>query len=260
MGSQANINNKPTHQFSGMKLWLETPLGKALLQAESEGLEKLLPRRFGYHLLQLGCSDIPMYKDSPIGHKFTISTDELATGYEIFASDEALPLASESIDLVLLHHALDFSDNQHHLLREASRVLIEGGDIIIVGFNPLSSWGLRKQLQWKNTVPWQGQLLTTRRLTDWLKLLEFQVEQINHGLYTLPFNSSAVIRYSSIFDKLATRLNWPTGGIYIISAKKQVLPLTPIQQPWRKLQKSTVAIPVSDNVSRDSQLKVSNKE
>lgn len=251
--------------YQAMNHWFQTPLGERLLESEQALLERSLPRRFGYHLLQIGCADLPMFKCSPIGHKFSIShaagKEDSNTSSGIIAKGEAIPLISESVDLVLLHHALDYSAQQHQLLREVSRVLIAGGHIVIIGFNPISSWGIRTRFPGNKKAPWQGRLLSTLRLTDWLKLLDFQVEQVRFGAYSLPINSPGVIKYSGMLDKLATKLNWPTGGVYMISARKQVLPLTPIQTSWRDFANAHVGLPIAENITRVSRdLVASNEE
>jgi SAM-dependent methyltransferase len=242
--------------YGEMNRWFQSALGQHLLATERAMVEPMLTRRFGYHLLQLGCADLLMHDKSPMGHKFSFRPFLAAeTCHTAIAPAEAIPLASESVDLVLLHHALDFSGHQHHLLREVARVLIAGGHIVIVGFNPLSSWGLRNRLQrlgGSRQAPWHASLLGTLRLTDWLKLLDFQVEQIRYGVYSLPVNSESVIRYSGLLDGLATRLNWPSGGIYAISARKQVLPLTPVQSHWRKLPVHGLGLPLPEKVSQAS--------
>ena len=245
-----------------MSDWYQTPLGERLLSAEQGMLDECLSRRFGYHLLQISCANIPMYRNSPVGHKFSLTHNMETQGHGLVARGEAIPLASDSVDVVLLHHALDFTSHQHQLLREVSRVLIAGGHIIIVGFNPLSSWGLRTRLPGRKKHPWQGRLLSTLRLSDWLKLLDFQIDQVRYGAYYLPVNSPRVIRYSGIPDGFATRLNWPTGGFYLISARKQVLPLTPIQSSWREFASANVGLPIAENITPASRdlLAASNEE
>lgn len=254
---KSHRDNLDTPGFSrAMHNWFQTPLGERLLDCEQSLLEHCLPRRFGYHLLQIGCADLPMFRSSPIGHKFSIThngdNNRESPFSGIVAKGEAIPLTSESVDLVLLHHALDYSAYQHQLLREVSRVLIAGGHIVIIGFNPISSWGIRTRFPGRKKTPWQGRLLSTLRVTDWLKLLDFQVEQVRYGAYCLPINSPGVIRYSGLLDKLATRLNWPTGGIFMISARKQVLPLTPIQTSWREFASAHVGLPIAENITRVS--------
>lgn len=241
--------------YAEMTAWFDSPLGQRLLAAERSLVDQMLARRFGYHLLQLGCADLLLHDKSPMGHKFSFRPWQAAGScHTAVAAVEAIPLASESVDLVLLHHALDFSAYQHQLLREVERVLIAGGHVVIVGFNPLSSWGLRNKLQFfrRGQAPWHASMLGTLRLTDWLKLLDFQVEQIRYGMYALPVNSERVIQYSGLLDPLAAHLNWPTGGMYAISARKQVLPLTPVQTKWRSLPVHGLGLPVPDKVGQVS--------
>ena len=238
--------------YSAMSDWYNTPLGESLLKSEQALLEEYLPRRFGYHLLQIGCANMSMFNNSPVGHKFSITHDIESREHGMVAKGEAIPLANESVDIVVLHHALDFSSFQHQLLREASRVLIAGGSVVIIGFNPISIWGIRSRFPGPKKHPWQGKLLSTIRVSDWLKLLDFQIEQVRYGAYALPINSPGVIRYSGLLDKFASRLNWPTGGAYMITAKKQALPLTPIQTSWRDLASAHVGMPIAENITRVS--------
>lgn len=67
----------------------------------------------------------------------------------LYAEPLALPFAPQSLDLLVLPHALEASPDPHAVLREAERVLVPEGRVVIIGFNPLSAWGvhvLRAQL------------------------------------------------------------------------------------------------------------------
>lgn len=234
--------------------WYAGPLGQHLLGREQSLLDSMLERRFGYHLLQLGCADLELHQQSPMGHRFAFAPfPQASPRCQAVADTGAIPLATASVDCVVLHHALDYAADQHQLLREVARVLIPGGDIIIVGFNPLSSWGLRnKLLPGKRPVPWHARMLGRVRLCDWLKLLEFQVDEIRYAEYALPIESPAAIRYSGWMEMLASRFNWPTGAIYAIAARKQVLPLIPVQQRRRRMPMPTLVLPVAQSSSGKS--------
>jgi SAM-dependent methyltransferase len=239
--------------WQDMTDWFATPLGDYLLQHERRQVQELLKRRFGYHLLQLGCAEMLLHDSSPMGHKFSFCPHEgTSTLHTACARGEAIPLGNESVDLVLLHHALDFSGYQHQLLREVARVLIAGGSVVIVGFNPFSAWGVRALMPWSagRQSPWNASPLSARRLTDWLKLLDFQVDQVHHGAYALPVNSERSIRWSGWMEAVASRMNWPTGGYYIIHARKQVIPLTPVQRRWRKLPMPAMGLPLAEKISK----------
>ena len=235
---------EPVKLHQEMTQWLDSPLGQALLESEAAVLEPILARIFGYHFLQLGVSEYSMLAASPIGHKLAFVPQFAAGQGNAVASNEALPLQSESVDAVLIHHALDYTPDNHRLLREAARVLIPGGKMLIVGFNPLSSWGVRKFFRWRNAAPWDARYITSSRVQDWLKLLEFSVDKVEHGAYLLPFTHNKVVAAASRFETLGQKLNAPVGAIYVIVACKQVMPLTPILPRWPKLPHPVLVRPV----------------
>jgi len=173
--------------------WLQTPLGQRLLAAEQAQLDPVLSRIFGYHILQISSSnESSLLAESPVGHKILFAPEYVAGIKQPVADAESLPLASGTVDAVLIHHALDFTPDSHRLLREATRVIMPGGRLLIIGFNPISPWGLRKYLRWHNRTPWNARFISSLRVTDWLKLLEFHVEKVSHGAYLLPINSAGV--------------------------------------------------------------------
>ena len=51
-------------------------------------------------------------------------------------------------------------------------------------------------------------------------------------------------------ETVASRLNWPTGGFYIIHARKQVIPLTPVQRMWRKLPMPAMGLPLAEQAGQ----------
>src|SRR5690606_4575216 len=74
----------------------------------------------------------------------------------VAGSPAALPLASQSVDLLVLPHTLEYADDPHAVLREAERVLIHEGRLIIAGFNPWSLWGARHRLGRGHWLPAEG--------------------------------------------------------------------------------------------------------
>ena len=91
----------------------------------------------------------------------------------------SLPLADESIDVCLLHHALEYTDSSQQILKEVARVLRPRGHVIILGFNPYSWMGFVSKC--KRLVSTNRFLnrrsLTQGRLEDWLDFLDFSVHQ-----------------------------------------------------------------------------------
>ncbi len=237
----------PTDLHQEMTQWLASPLGQALLESEAAILEPILARIFGYHFLQLGVSEYSMLAASPVGHKLAFVPQYTAGQSDVVASNEALPLQNESVDAVLIHHALDYTPNNHRLLREAARVLMPGGKLVIVGFNPISSWGLRKLCRWRHVTPWNGRYTPSPRVQDWLKLLEFTVDRVEHGAYLLPLTHNKLVEAAPRLESLGQKFSAPLGAVYVIVACKQVMPVTPIMPRWPRMPRPVLVRPVGES-------------
>ena len=237
----------PAQLQVALAAWLQTPLGKQLLEAESKQLSPVLSRIFGYHILQISSSNsTELLSESPVGHKISFAPGYAEDIKQPVADAEALPLTSGSVDAVLVHHALDFTPDSHRLLREATRVIMPGGRLLIIGFNPFSFWGLSKLLRLRKNTPWNARFITASRVTDWLKLLEFHVESVSYGAWVPPVNHAGLMRHAEKFERLGNRFQLPLGGFYMVVATKQVFPLTPVVRRWPRLLPTVIVRPVTE--------------
>lgn len=223
--------------------WFTTALGQRLAQKEKEILDKYLPDLFGYYLVQCGCPEIMSemragnwLQSSRVSSRFCLDY-VINQGVSCQASLAYLPLKSDSIDIVILPHVLEYSSEPHQVLREVERVLIAEGHVIILGFNPWSFWNLFRYFYfWNKPSPWNGQFLASSRVSDWLALLGFDVVQREGYFYQLPIQSKKIIKNLGFFEKLGQRL-WPSlGAGYVMVARKRVETLTPIRPRWRSKQ------------------------
>ena len=167
------------------------------------------------------------------------------------ANCEKLPLASDSIDSIILYHALDFTNDSHELLREVTRILRPGGNMLIIGFNPFSVWGLWRLLKRKKVPPWNGRFLPVTRLSDWLRLLDLQIMSTEKAVHFLPFNTRRILNFADTFEKFGKRMKSPFGGSYFIQCVKQVVPITPVVTLSRsnKIRSATASIPITENIN-----------
>lgn len=227
--------------------WMHSPLGEALLNAEREALAPVLSRVFGYHVLQLSCApDVDMLGDCLVCHKIGFAPTWHEKRATAVADIESLPLETDSIDAVLLHHALDFTQDSHRLLREATRVLMPGGRLFIVGFNPVSMWGVGSMLRWRPQTPWNARFISNRRLADWLSLLDFRVEKVTYGGFLPPVKHPRVLSHAADFEHWLDRFGNPTGAFYLVVASKQRVPLIPVAPRWRKLRAPSLGVPLAE--------------
>ena len=228
--------------------WFQTPLGGQVLAAEKSIVEPMIERLFGYHILQIGCNEeYSLIENSPVGNKILFAPSWRPGSRFPVADNEELPLATDSIDVVIVHHALDFTEDSHRLLREATRVLRPGGQMLIVGFNPISHWGLWKLFKRRTRIPWRGRFISKRRLSDWLMLLNLHIEQVQHGLHFLPLSFSSLLKRANALERFGIRSGNPLGGAYIYLCVKQVVPITPIMPRWRPLRARPTVIPAAEN-------------
>lgn len=218
-----------------LRKWYATPLGRRLAHAELSAVDEVLAHRFGYHIVQVGAPQehATLLERSPIRHRVVLDRSSAGTPCTLTAHASALPFAADSVDVLVLYHALEFEDNPHQVLREAERVLIPDGSLVIVGFNPLSLWGLLRALRRRRGIPpWCGQFIGATRLRDWLSLLGFKTGATRCIFYRPPTNRPRLL------DRLASMEVWgprwwrPLAGIHIMVARKKVATLTPIRPRW----------------------------
>ena len=228
--------------------WYQSPLGKRLAQAEKNQLDEILPTLFGYHLIQVGqYSDIALLQSSKVSHCSVMHTTNQAeigsiTDSHLSGLPHAMPLASDSVDVVILNHVLEFSNYPHHVLREVERVLIPEGHVVMMIFNPWSLWSIpRLLLRWRKVPPWCGKFISVTRSKDWLALLGFEVSHLQGYFFRPAMQHTAVMDRLGWFESLGRRF-WPIlGGGYLLVAKKKVVTLTPIKPKWASRRRVVAA-------------------
>ncbi|MEX3760978.1 class I SAM-dependent methyltransferase [Paraburkholderia phenoliruptrix] len=136
-----------------------------------------------------------------------------------------LPFEAQSVDLLVMPHTLEFTSDPHRLLREAERVLMPEGQLIILGFNSLSLWGARQsvgKMTGRPFVPAAVDLIAFTRLKDWIKLLGFDLERGRFGCYRPPLDSDQWLSRYGFMEAAGDRW-WPIfGATYMIKAIKRV--------------------------------------
>jgi SAM-dependent methyltransferase len=225
--------------ITALEQWFETPLGRQLLAEEQRILDRELSCMFGYHLLQLSINrHIRLFDDSRICHCFSIGAGLPHPGSEVaaYSSLDALPLEDESVDVAILHHVLEFSHNPHQVLREASRVTIPRGYIIIFGFNPFSTMGMVKPLAqlFSNSPIWKRNSLRKGRISDWLQFLDCNTLRTLDGIYNLPLQRRGYLASCAGINQLLQRWGVPFGNFYCLVARKDRGCLTPIKPDWSR--------------------------
>src|SRR5688500_10422928 len=101
--------------------WFATPLGRYVLAHDQAYFDRTVADIFGYNALQLGLPRAELMRASRIPFRLTADLSEPAA---LRADFRDLPIAANSIDLVVLAHVLEFTENPHQVLREVARVML----------------------------------------------------------------------------------------------------------------------------------------
>lgn len=217
---------------AGEKAWLETPLGQYLLRREQAYYDQVAANIFGFNALQLGLLDHDLLRTSRIPARLRGGKEGAVA---LRMEPEFFPVASQSIDLLLLPHLLEFSNHPHQILREAERVLMPEGNLIISGFNPFSLWGLWRMLpNNRQNYPWCGRFISLSRLKDWLALLGFEVVGGRMCCYEPPFQQEHLLGKFHFMENAGDRWWALAGGVYFIQAKKKVQGMRLIMPGWNE--------------------------
>jgi SAM-dependent methyltransferase len=166
--------------------FLSSAPGRYVLDWEQCLLDGAVSDIFGYHALQLGMSQVDALRENRMPLR-CVALDGSAAGPHwrdsalparrdtvLVTRFDELPFASQSIDLIVLPHVLEFAQEPHRVLREVDRVLMPEGHIVLTGFNPASLWGVQHGMQRLGVRPFlprATQMIALPRLKDWLKLL-----------------------------------------------------------------------------------------
>ncbi|MCK7576079.1 MAG: class I SAM-dependent methyltransferase [Chromatiales bacterium] len=179
-------------QSDPLQAWYRSVLGAEVARIECAGVQRLLANVFGYYLIQVGASEGfgEALAASRIRHRIRLSGGRSGDGVRgptVIGDPTALPLASDSIDAVLLPHVLEYSDQPRAILAEVERVLIPEGRLVLLGFNPLSLWGLG-HLGWPacRRPPWNGRWRLAVQVERWLTEQGFEIEARERALFCPP--------------------------------------------------------------------------
>jgi SAM-dependent methyltransferase len=142
----------------------------------------------------------------------------------IQADPRDLPFATDSIDIVLIPHYLEFQTNPHAILQEVERILKPEGELYIFGFNPWRLRGLTIRSSAEDT-PAIPNAVSSHRLGDWLSLLKLKVELLA-GFF--PASAETIARPSDLIGQ--SRAMFSTA--YLLHGIKRTYTLIPVGPIW----------------------------
>ena len=136
----------------------------------------------------------------------------------VLCTEAYWPVASESIDRLVLLHGLETSENPPALLEECQRVLAPGGKALFIVPNRSGLWARRD-----GTPFGFGRPYSLGQIEDQLKGHDFVPERHATVLFAPPSQRRFWLRVGPILERIGGKL--PTrfaGGVLMVEAGKQV--------------------------------------
>lgn len=186
--------------------------------------------------------DCSLYRNYAIVDGKNIGT---RSALRVNAKAFSLPIQSESMDLVIVPHMLEFDAQRFQTMREINRVLKPGGELVVLNFNPLSLY-VRLQFLWdtKLSDSWRSHFITRSRMQDWLKLLNFEL------LNTAEFGLESFVINQRQFP-LANGFFSLAYGFKAVKRQYSLIPLTPVTQGNTRL--AAMGANIETNISKSKQ-------
>lgn len=221
--------------YHGLREWYQTSLGRWLLGLESAELKRYLVATPLQHILQIGGDPelLGVAEKHLAYHYFLDSCFKEPSNLALCADFEELPLQPDSLNSIVIAHALEFCEHPTLVLKNCYESLAPGGDLIIFCFNPWSTWGLYKILSGKKTAPWSGNFYSLSSLRSRLKMLNFKIKSEKTFCFRPPLQiapKQSRLRFCETLGQLGLG---NLGAVNLIVANKKMFsPLIQASYNW----------------------------
>ena len=248
--------------------WASSLHGRAFFEVERPFLIAGLKQSIGPTTLQIGSMlDETVVEELDLPSKFKMQlgatpSDHSMTEADVAADPAFLPFFADSFSTVVLPHVLESHSMPHQVLREAHRVLMGDGYVVITGFSPSSLVGIQRWLRPRSALP--GRYYTPKRVIDWLHVLGFDVVASSMFHFS-PISSKPKVRKALRFlESVGNRWLPMFGGGYMIVGKKKEFSGTLVSNPKFAKNKprlvGATAYVVQDELAREVASEVVSKE
>jgi hypothetical protein len=220
---------------------------------EVHRLRDVLPRLYGPVAIQVGRIGTMDMLDGSLAATRAVLDFSPSSGQsepQIVSLAQALPFADGSVDVALLPHTLDFSSEPHQILREVSRIVVGEGHVVVIGFNPVSLWGVCRLFRSRRRVPWGARFFSAVRVKDWLQLLGFEVTAAATLFHRPPIGHDATRDRLFWLERLGDRWWPPLAAVYVLVGRKHELGMTPLRPQWKR--KKVLAGGLTNPIARGS--------
>lgn len=204
----------------------ETRQGCITARLISEKISQLMPNVAGQRILGFGYT-LPYLEAFGDEAELTFSLMHEAQGAVPWPRNEKsrvtlcrgsqLPLPDQSVDYVILVHAVEFMNQSQTLLREVWRVLAGEGRVICVVPNRNGLWARHEQTPFSTGHPY-----SRRQIESTLKQNMFMPLSCKKALFMPPTRSRGMLKTATAWEHISERWFNQLPGVYICEASKKI--------------------------------------
>ena len=218
-----NTNN---YKYKELIKWYRRSVNQPFKKTINDHIPGIKKHIAGNNVLYIGLSEFKKKFESDKYLSF-IAIDEITSSDNITES-KRLPFEDNSHDVIVIIHALDYTENPYELVREIDRIATDDANVTLIGFNKSSLWGLIKPIKEKIKPPWFLNFHSLYNIREWFKVLGYDSSYKKTGAF-MPITSKNMSRYMSKISFLQKIFASDLGGIYFLVFDKKMIPLTPIK-------------------------------
>ena len=223
--------NTGKYKYKELIKWYKKP--------NTQPFKKILNKQFseikdfigGKHALFIGLSDFKKKFES-LKYVSFLAVNEITSS----KSDDQtikLPFEDATYDIIIIMHALDYTEDPYNFIREIDRIATDDGRVVIVGFNSFSLWGLLKPLMNKSHIPWSLNFYSLYSVREWFKILGYDVSYKETRGF-IPIISKNISKYLEKINILQKLLTPSLGGLYFYVFNKKTIPITPVKLKFKE--------------------------
>ncbi|WP_223668456.1 class I SAM-dependent methyltransferase [Kangiella shandongensis] len=202
--------------------WPTMPAGNRIRYLWQEWLQQHLEEYHGGYLLSLDSLTQSLSLPDNVFEYHIRLGDGL--GHCIEARPDQLPIMTDSMQAVILSHALEYGNNPGVLLGEVHRALAPQGLLYVLLYAPMNPWMMKARMHLnrrKKSLPLQP--IGIRRYQEWLNLLGFKTLEIE--AIGCPWWRG----FKEFEKKSEMSKAWLSAPIaYMVKAEKKVSTMTPV--------------------------------
>ena len=188
-----------------LKAFYDSKVGRIVRRIISERMSEFWPSAEGMRIMGYGYAT--PYWPRQTGEKNLVALSD----------EDALPLETESIDRILMVHALEYEKNIHPNLNEIWRVLKSNGRVLFIVPNRSGFWA---HSEWSPFG--QGTPFSVSQICHYLKEHKFIHERTEEALFMPPVKSSMLMKSAGMIEDMGKVFLPFAAGVHMVEVSKQL--------------------------------------